>query len=245
MDLILYPEGILKGKRWDSDEREWREYDVTDKALFHLMDKCELAEGVTLRDVCLLVKQDLDVYKIIVNNWVEDFIDEAFREPKGQEKEIAIDNEPLDYLELYWMLEIDERYGGVPLAAFPSFHGIGWSEEEQGPTQWGVEFMPMCLIIDLPLKINDTVTLCEEGTGDARKKYTPPFVREFKGAYCTLMQIIYGIFWEMSFFGSPIKRDEIKQNIVEDIENLNPDDLVEINDEWFENLKKEESNDNI
>lgn len=56
----------------------------------------------------------------------------------------------------------------------------------------------------------------------------------------TLYQIIYGLFWELSFHGTPENRDSIKEDLKKTIEELKQEDLVTYTsvDNLFEDLKK-------
>ena len=193
--LLLKKGGMLELKYWDTETRSNLTRDVTDQATFNLMRQCELDDDVTLRDVFLVLQRDIDVYKIVINNWVEELVEEAFR-PAERESDV-------DHLELYWHItaDRDEKFPSAPVAHFPSFHGWGDYSDGSGKGAIGLMMSKVSTLMDYPLKLKDEVLFIDDT--DAKN----PITTEYKGATYTLLHILYGIIWEMSFLGGPADRD--------------------------------------
>ena len=100
--LIIKKGGKLIDSKWDKDLGEHVEKDVTEIAAMYLFDHCVLEAGVTLRDIFLLIKANMDVLKVILGNWVDEIVDEGLNGiPKEEDPN---DKYFTDYLELYWVL---------------------------------------------------------------------------------------------------------------------------------------------
>ena len=80
--LLIKSGGIIKYTHYDIKKKEMVVDDVTTKAPYFLMNETKLDEDVTLRDVFTILERDIDTYKVIINNWVEEFTEEAKLQPK-------------------------------------------------------------------------------------------------------------------------------------------------------------------
>ena len=220
----VYDKAVKKG--------EYVEKDVTDRALRFIFEPCELEEGVTLRDIFLLLNTELDIFDAIFGNWLKEIVTEGLTKPS---KPYVFDEEGIEYLELYWSFYYDDgsRYGpsfyGYNRA---NFHGIGWERKEDkffdwldkdgnkvvehakgSRTNWGICFTPSNELINIPVKLDTTATVFDdnldhEGDHKAKTGWHYP-ITEYKGASYTLGNIIHGIIWELSFHGGPSSRDKM------------------------------------
>jgi hypothetical protein len=188
--LIIKPGGKLISKYWFYDEEvEVGKYvyeDVTHTAITRLFDKCILDEQVILRDVFLLLNTNLPVFDMLIGNWCKQYVCEGL-----QETDKTSDSE-IHHLELYWYAEeygYDEgsEFEGL---RFPDFHGIG---DEHN---YDISLTKADNLAFLPLKLNDQFTIVKDSE-----------VTYYKSPEFTLGQILYGIIWELSFYGDPDKRD--------------------------------------
>lgn len=197
------------------------ERDVTDLALFYLMDNCVLGEDVTLRDVFLLLKQDIDTYKVIINGHVEKIVEEGL---SGKKSEPIEGDCNIDFLELYWNLEINEgkwpSFGGCQ---FPQFHAWGdWPNDEFGNhppgTKGGiaVDFTPSYDLLDYPLKLRGDVNVCI--TEDYKWK-TAVNLNLPSPSY-SLLNILYGVIWELGWHGSPEQRVEKSEELESTVKGI-------------------------
>jgi hypothetical protein len=190
------------------EEGAWVEEEITEKAPFYLFyPECELNDDVTLRDIFLLLKQDLPLYTVVIGNWVEEFVEEAFRPLPDDFEETEV-----EYLEVYWWLEYDKEYfSGLD---FPSFHGIGGSEVWGDDINYSMSWTPVNEMLDLPLRQRTHLSLCD------KTESFPGEVKEILGPSYTLGQIMYGIIWDISFYGGPESRDKTRCGVMEDVEDI-------------------------
>lgn len=228
MEVIIQKGGKLTSKKWDGDLQNYVFSDVTDRAAMFLYKCCTLETGVTLRDIFLLLATDLPTFDIVINNWCSEYVAEGlakseFDDWKPEELEIPWDCLPLDpdadgkieYLQLSWALaeEADNVLAGFH---FPDFNGVGPLPKEKDGTQrtgtWAVEGCSCRGIIDLEVRLNPIITI-----SDACAYSKEP--RTYSEAEFNLGHILYGIIWELSYFGPPAKRDafmeELRNSIAE------------------------------
>lgn len=209
--LTLKKNGLLYKSKWiynkELGEGSYVESDVTAIPALHLFNECKLEDGVTLRDLFLFVKRHIEFFDLIVTNWCAEIVDEGLSSISStheREKEI-------EYLEVYKLLTIEENETDGMTRA--DFHGVGYANEKDERINWGVSLSSSNVLIDLPLKLNTT---CEVYKNHEIKPYlTLPNIA------FTLIEIIYGIIWELSFFGGPQERQEKKNELdamVDDLE---------------------------
>ena len=208
--------GKLIETKWHPEDRSYKEHDVTDQAIRCLFETCSLEEGVTLKDVFLLLNTELELFDAILGNWCKDIVTEGLTQPEklytGQ-----YDPDGIEYLELYKTVHTqqDGSYG----LTRPDFHGVGfeltedklfdwgdveWPKGERIP--WGLSFSKSNELINIPLKLDNKLNVYDDDHDSAdwgKKLFTiekPDF---------TLGDILNGVIWELSFHGGPDKRDEL------------------------------------
>jgi hypothetical protein len=183
MKLLLKPGPKLIRKRWKKGK--WRKKDVTAYWQHYLFwPECKV-KGVTLRDILLLLKSDLEFAKKVFHPHIEELIEEGLQPGETD----------LDYLELYQAGEIHEKEGLCDLT-FPSFHGIKSDED-----------MAYCIMYE---PVNNLADL--EIVKGGWSVYVAP---EYGNPVCvaskfpvSLGQIIQAVVHEISWFGTPEHRDE-------------------------------------
>lgn len=237
--------GQLIETKWvydkDAKQGEYKEFDRTDNTITHIWDNCLLASDVTLRDIFLLLNTELEVFDAIIGNWCKEIVIEGLTQPA---KVVGIYNpDEIEYLEITSSIFYDDgsEYG-------PSFHGhnkpsfggvgfelkedklydwndsatglpaIEWPKGERIP--WGISFSKANDLIDLPVKLGDTVTVYNENINS--DKYHE-VLTVYKGVTYTLGNILHCIIWEMSFHGGPDKRDEVSKELRETLINIKSD----------------------
>lgn len=231
--LVLKKDGKLIETKWfynkEKDEGSYIDSDVTDKGFFHLEDECTLDSDVTLKDVFLLLNTELDLYDSVVRNWCKELVTEGLSGSPKKDSDI-------DYLELYYHLEYsrfdkDDTFSLLGLKR-PDFHGIGKVlEEDQDFCKKGeripysLSFQSTTTLIDLPLKLKHSVEVYEDDF--SKKSVNPaPTLIKFDHIPFTLFDILYGIVWELSFYGPPERRDEKGQEILNIVKDIKEENLV-------------------
>lgn len=236
--LTLKKGGKLIQTKWVYDdlteEGEYKDFDVTDKALGHIREACELEEGVTLKDLFLLIQPDLDVFQVIFQNWIKEYVTYGLNNP-GQLAG-TYDPEEIEYLELYWDLYFDSEalYGH----SRPSFHGVGyelrenlyWKQdgsEELGEPQWqqgeripwGLMGSNLLSYINKPLKLNNKLTIYDDNLDGDPSTYGK-VLAEYPNPTYTLFNIIEGIFWEISFHGGPSESTQFSKELKQAVDKV-------------------------
>jgi hypothetical protein len=201
--LHLKKNGLLYNTKWvydkETGEGEYKEFDVTATPQIYLFNECELDSDITLRDLFLFIQRHIDFFDLIVTNWCREIVEEGLSPVEtSQEKDMEI-----EYLEVYKLFTVEE--GETDGMTRANFHGIGYVNEENDRTHWGVSLSSAKDLIDLPLRLNTTC--------DVFRNYELlPYV-SFPNIAYTLVEIIYGIIWELSFFGGPQERQEKKEEL--------------------------------
>jgi len=97
---------ILKPK----SGKNLRGTDITERAISCLFENCELDEDVTLRDIMLLLNTNLQSFNLIIGNYCKEFVELAINHKFDPSLETAEQHQDkVDYVELYWSMEIDEK----------------------------------------------------------------------------------------------------------------------------------------
>lgn len=186
MKLIIKPGGELYRVDWVYDEEKDEGGYVETKLDNHLhvtylfYPTCEL-DGVTLRDIFLLLDKNVTFYRVVFGNWLDEYIEEGLSQ--GEECE------EVEYLELYRIVE--KWDDGTE--SYIAFTGVG------NDMNYGVSASPANEYADKPLRFGRTY-ICDKSNEEEWQKWPPaPF---------TLGEILHSIIWELSFYGPPKKRDK-------------------------------------
>ena len=231
--LVLKKDGKLIKTEWvydnEKEEGSYVDSDVTDKGFFHLQDECTLDSDVTLKDIFLLLNSELDLYDSVLRIWTKELVKEGLSGSPIKETEI-------EYLELYYHLEYNRIEENQPFRLdglkHPDFHGVGKILEEDHDfckkgerIPYSLSFQSTLNLIDLPVKLRHEVEVYEDDY--TQKTYKPPTpLIKFSHVPYTLFNILYGIMWELSFFGAPEARDEKGQEILGIVANIKEENLV-------------------
>ena len=211
--LRLKKNGILLKTPSSHDDKE--PVDVSDVAFYHLNDLVELDDDIVLRDLFLLIEKNIDMFDLIFRNWLKEHVLAGLYGFKDEESHALHVNDKLEHVELRWELSHDNENFDIP--SIPTFDGYSVAVEtdeyyEKGQViHWGLDFTPVQNYIDCPFKINNTILIYNEKTKDKKEYNTNDF---------TLYQIILGVIWEISFLGSPLDREQKRQEVDEQIEGI-------------------------
>jgi hypothetical protein len=160
------------------------------------------------------------------------------------------DSEGLEYLELYQTWSKNSATGEISGHHRLDFHGIGYELREDimqddwvmhpkgSRISWAVEMTPLVELLNLPLRLNPEVIVSEDDTksGNYMKR-----LETLRMSTPTLVQLVHGILWELSFCGGPEdmleKKEELKQLMAEvddAIEKGDDSAFVEVKPEDFQ-----------
>jgi hypothetical protein len=216
--MMIKKGGKLFETKWVYDDEleqgSYVETEITDRAYKKMWELYTLDEGVTLRDVLLLTKEHIEIFDLVIGNWCEELVDEGLVDPVPEFEKG--DWSVLEKLELYWHFEEDHDDGTFSGLEFPSFHGTGYKTEDSQAVNLAVEFTPVYELVDVPLVLRPLAWIApghEETMACHYANETVP-TREREVKY-TLGDILYGIYWELSFCGSPVQRAAAKDHLDE------------------------------
>jgi len=193
-----------------------------------LMEVIDPDHKFTLRDVlkaCVSSKIPMDILKSILQC---DYIEDYWKELNS--KKFKNDGE-IEYLQLSWISSIDEFEGVVGSGHAWDFSGIGKEgdipqdlidncpkkeiermKRENYTQSYAIEFTPVYELAGLPIKITNSINIEDwRGVNEAKNKtkfYNNMNTKLDVQPSITLIEVLYWIFWELSFVGSPERRDE-------------------------------------
>jgi len=232
-DIKITKGGEIMMTVWNSEAGEFYTENKTSKLSKLLTSNCYLDNDVILRDLFLLAEKHEAFLSLIMPRGFNELVHEGLHVPT--EKKAS----EIDHLELYWDLRItqefsekEDKFLEVPRilsgGLFPQFHGWGtWLADEfiKEGTKGGyaISLTPANELINLPLKLGQKGTVYDEE--HHKVEVTPGKVLlEYDEVHYSLFHILYGVFWELSWHGTPSQRNsrvaELKEAIKEVKEEL-------------------------
>lgn len=211
----------------EKGEGHYEDVDISYNLYNNLRHYVEIEDGFTLDHLCSLVHNEVEILSIVFRNcWLNDYIEEWKRiysmnyQPKPQE----YDPDGVEYIEVYHHYDMNNGY--IDTGEFPSMHGIGWELKEdkwedydkEQPVwkkgqriNWGIDFMKMEELLPLPILINEEFKIYKD-ISDAN--WSPDNAVDFVAKKkMSLYDVIGAIFWELSFYGGPVDKQEQKEEI--------------------------------
>ena len=150
--------GNLVRTYWDYNKKKnsgsYKEKDYTKVAARCLFENCTLDKDVTLKDVFLLLNRDIDFYKSVIGNWVEEFVSEGLKKSKYEANDI-------DTLVLKWDYQLSKDYDAkkgktiLEGMAIPGFYGTSRKNKDT----YSVSFVSVDKLARLPLKLVEKVDI--------------------------------------------------------------------------------------
>jgi hypothetical protein len=181
-----------------------------------LLREIEIVDDFTLVELCLTIRDsdeiDLDTLSALIHCRLAPFIEECLRPSSPPQCSLT-----LSAIQVAWQCEYDQpgetRWSPTTTLRL-DVYGVGeiWKDHQPGG-QWyekgkdvsrcntyAIELTPLYELRHLPIKIDPTMRIaCSD---DPEK--TP---LEIPAPRVTLLQLLYALFWEFSFFGTPTQRD--------------------------------------
>lgn len=229
--LKLLKGGKLVSTDWDCDTQSYKttELDHTFPYLYH---DCELEDGLRFKDLVSLIRADCELYSRLLTSgpWLGEMVEEG-------DKPYVREEDNITHLEIGWSAEIIKYNGPDELIDYTIIHGIG----EGGP--YALDFSPINTLTELELKLNTEYNIYDMRNVSANTPVLLTAKKQF-----SLLDILRGVFWELSFHGSIKNRDQrcaqLKQT-VEDIDS-GKEKLIpweDIKEGWANELEEQDTND--
>lgn len=196
----LYLKGSeLYYSSWNSYFRAYKQENVSLNFKKHLLSPCYL-QGVKLRDVFLFISKDLNFWQSLFEIDISLFIDQLKTEPNSEEDNFT----KIEYLELSKTFMTEKMFNqnkknsdiNRPLLDFSGIGQVKNGKKWEKGQKISVEFVPVSDLAEYLVILNLKSRL------DVLNKYR--VVSKIPLLYQpNLIDIIYSIIWELSFYGPP------------------------------------------
>jgi len=237
-NIIIKKGGELFADKWNPNERKSeKNVNITDKYLYHLTEECEFEDGLTFKDIMLLIK-NIDAYDVLspiltYGPWLKDLIDEGLSEKPDKKKFF-------DKIIIGWRCAVVDDYeGGDYLETYVQVNGI----KNDSDDRWAVSYTPLNEMAECEISLNSELLIYDDrhDTRGIGEEYCPTLIGTKKRF--TLFNILYGIFWELSFHGGPKERDKKSEELSELVDKIkNGEEKMIPWEEVKENLEKKINN---
>jgi hypothetical protein len=186
--------------------------DVSTQLMDYLCDGCKLEDGLTFKDLLNLVEPYTEQLSMMLTNgpWLKDLIEE------GKKPVVDDDDTKIEYLEVCRAAEINRYSNQDELTEYATIHGIG----DGGP--WALGFSPTNSLTAYELRLNEEVSIYDWRSwkpGRESSSKGPPVLATVRKPF-TLLEILYGVFWELSFHGAPADRDARMESLNDTIKRI-------------------------
>jgi len=206
---------------------------ATPGILYFLQYTCKLDEDVTLRSILQLIDNAnlYDVLSPMLTNsptWLKEYVDIGLGTPVEDTDEELI---------LSWGAGVNEDYNDKNITELYDAVNI-FSVKPNDPSTYSIGFTPVNEIVNCKVRQNNEYIVADDRLDTLQKqiKYKDSLPAEEQEPvelfvklletkkYFTLYNILYGIFWEMSFHGGPKEKVERKEELVSRIEKIDSGD---------------------
>jgi len=227
MDNIRIKGDKLLCDRWNRKERRREtDIDISQYLMYHLRDECKVQKGTTLRDIISLIepfKKELSPMLTYGPDWLDLLIEESKKEA----------DQSIDKIVLSWVVSFqDDIYsaGTTALSEWISTYGIKVGSEDT----YAIDLTPLNKLVGAEIGLDTKVTVTDERSkvtdkffafkntlDDEERSKMPiyPVIMKAKKSF-TLLDILYGIFWEVTFHGPPAQRDKRAEELAETVRKI-------------------------
>jgi hypothetical protein len=235
LSLEIHPKGKIIYNDWVYDHEAGKgEYVERDCSSFmdwmHKRDRhVWIHPDVVLNDLFIIMSGQPELCDIAFPNcFVSEYV-KQWQKIGFVQKPVVYDPREIEYLELYWAPEIFE--GELNGADNVCCHGIGFALKEDyddghggvydkgSRINWGIDFCGLDDLLSLPIRINDAFQIYDDWEKYVEKiracemkyKDIPKLIDAKRGM--SLSDVLGGVFWELSFYGSEEEKMEKKDEL--------------------------------
>jgi len=139
---------------------------------------------------------------------------------KDFEKKSESEHDEIRYLDLFWSVDYDKD----GLFIEPDFHGKAQKNNHNADeTPFGLDFVSICEFKNYPLRLNESLEIIDNSRLRDENRTILKTTKKF-----TLYEIIHAILYELSWYGTPEKRDKNGKEILEQVRKIETvDDVFE------------------
>jgi len=226
-DGMIISETDIVYRRWNSETKVYDEVPIEpEDVITRMWDTVEFRGPVTLGRLFAIVATDPEAWEAILQENIEPLVEEMNKSVVKMR-----DREGMEHLELCWGAE-SSKYdtGDTDFDIMVHFHGKGTVPEgDEGflnagykvgdPMSYGIEFTPVNELRDFEVCLDTKVTLIINDLTHVYERYDPPTEMAIGDKQFTVLDVFKGIFWELTFCGSPEDRDEKFAELEETVED--------------------------
>lgn len=193
-----------------------KDVDITNFILYAFSHNCVLESSLTLKSIFELVR-NVNNYSILSplltgGDWLEEIIDE------GLDK-ISTNKSSIQYINIGWRAVLHDLHeGGTGLDFDVDIYGSIDGDKEK----YALDMSSTQNLMDCKVRLIEDIFITDEtknGFNILKQTQAFPILLTCKKEF-TLFDILRGLFWELSFFGSPKERDAKKDELIESVKNI-------------------------
>lgn len=196
------------------------ETDVSELAVEYLCELAVLDEGVTLRDVLLLLKNNTPLLQVLRRFWAVELVEEAFAGESGSDTG-ADEPDEVEYLLLTRPCAVDLRTESYEVMTRLGLVGIGFPQRDPGSNgsnvgdrqEWSMCGASVRTCLHYPLRLERTSKVFVHGRDLKAKAGRAIAMEEINFGPPTLLQILHSICYDLSFFGLGDRKSEVVDSL--------------------------------
>lgn len=196
------------------------ETDVSELAVEYLCELAVLDEGVTLRDVLLLLKNNPPLLQVLRRFWAVELVEEAFAGESGSNTG-ADEPDEVEYLLLTRPCAVDLRTKAYEVMTRLGLVGIGFPQRDPGShgsnvgdrQEWSMCGASVRTCLHYPLRLERTSKVFVHGRDLKAKAGRAIAMEEINFGPPTLLQILHSICYDLSFFGLGDRKSEVVDSL--------------------------------
>lgn len=213
--------------------------DVTTCGHEFLFDEVELADDVTLADIFWLLDASPLLVEVFNRDFARELLAEAIKGPLKPKK--CKESDRIEFLELFSQWDQDTSNDTISGNNRLCLRGVGpilkKANREYGAKagerqKLGLSFAPFRELLSLPIQINLQTPVYES---DVDAFLCNKELRVIRQEAFTLGEVIHGVLWELSFFGTPSQSAKLCESLLLQVHDLKAGTLKTVSDdEMFE-----------
>jgi len=236
---------------WNGEIREYeKSIPDDDRILALLSNSCEIDDGVTLKDIFVIVERYPSLVSFMGDYSKCFHINDFHQTAKEPQAEDTSDSEyVIDYLEIYKSWHVNKYKGKISFSINEEFHGIGHYIKETDHHNIGdkerisVSYSPMNEIVHYEVKLNPNVSIFKPFDPKNYKQSDERVLIEGE-TYFTLLEVLNAIYYDISFVGGPEDKEDFLEEMKERVDDIKDGtaELIPMDDVFFEDLDDEDWN---
>ncbi|EXI81779.1 MAG: hypothetical protein AW10_00965 [Candidatus Accumulibacter appositus] len=192
------------------------ETDVSELAIEYLCERVVLDDGVTLRDILLLLKNNPPLLQVLRRFWAVELIQEALAEEPDSGSGVD-DPDEVEYLLLARNCSVDMSTKAYEPMTRLFMSGVGFPQGEPASNgrsvgdrqEWCMLGVPVQACLHYPLRLERTSKVFVYDRAPKEAAGQAISMEEINFGPPTLIQVLHSVAYELSFFGVGERQSEL------------------------------------